>query len=239
MNWYAQRSITCTIWTESKLRLYVDQSQWILSEIVVRRNGQTGALFERMVYDGFIVGPRCSAAVFNILSRRFQLPRLFPSTSEKELGFYFSTIHIRKKSDGGGGAPSDRFIKVVWHICSPRLLPRPRVGNARERETRNILFYLLFHFKAASRPFSSLSLRIFEGLRRTGIKYGNASFCVTLGSPRISEAPARDVPYGTTLSTGIVHVRILIKPTFIVKCDRTKFRSSSVYIVYVCVYDRP
>lgn len=39
-------------------------------------NVQTGALFERMVYDNFIVGPRYSAAVFDILFLSSAIPRL-------------------------------------------------------------------------------------------------------------------------------------------------------------------
>lgn len=154
-----RRSIICTVWNESKSRLYVDQSQWTLNEIVIRRNGQTGALFERMFYDNFIVGPRCSAAVFNILSRRFHLSRLSLDFRERVGILFFNyNVHVRKRTTGRRGSPSDRFIKVVWHIRSPRLLPRPRVGNARERETRDILFYLLFHFKATSRQsFRSLA----------------------------------------------------------------------------------
>lgn len=95
-----------------------------------------------MVYDNFIVGPRCSATVFNILSR-LQLPLDYTSTSEKELGFYFSTMRTRVKEQRGGGAPSDRFIKVVWHIRSPRLLPRSRVDNAPKRDAGYIILFII------------------------------------------------------------------------------------------------
>lgn len=107
----------------------------------------------------------------------------YPSTSEKELGFYFSTIHVRKRTTGRRGSPSDRFIKVVWHIRSPRLLPRPRVGNARERETRDILFYLLFHFKATSRQSSRSLARHLRRIKADGHKVRKRLVLRHLGIP--------------------------------------------------------
>lgn len=106
-------------------------------------------------------------------------------------------------------ALSDRFIKVVWHIRSPRLLPRPRVGTG----TRDILFYLLFHFKAASR-LSSLASRC-RGIKADEHKVRKRLVLRHLGIPADTRsADERDAAYRTALaSSGTVHVRGLIKPT--------------------------
>lgn len=59
-----------------RLRIY--KCRWTLKSCVagVQRNDQAGALFERMVYDDFIVGPWCSAVVFNVF-----IPDATPSSS--------------------------------------------------------------------------------------------------------------------------------------------------------------
>lgn len=107
------------------------------------------------VYDNFIVGPRCSTIVFvHFIPPPPTPPWLSLDFRERVRILFFNYICLKDRR--GRGTPSDRFIKVVWHIRSPRLLPRPRVDNARERETRDILFYLLFHFRTTSRPSSLL-----------------------------------------------------------------------------------
>lgn len=124
----------------------------------------------------------------------------------------------------------DRFIKVVWHIRSPRLLPRPRVGTG----TRDILFYLLFHFKAASRLSSLASHR--RGIKADGHKVRKRLVLRHLGIPADTRsADERDAPYGAALrspaSSGTVHARGLIKPT-------STYRKTWVYKVSIVVCAR-
>lgn len=68
------------------------QAESWLGQVMVK----AGVLFERMVYENFIVGPRCSAVVFKVLSRRLRFVSRAPPISRsvnagKGLGFYFST----------------------------------------------------------------------------------------------------------------------------------------------------
>lgn len=102
-----------------EMQLYTDcGGQWeiyIHAKEYRRARIQAGALFERIVYDNFIGGPRCSAVVFNVLSHRWTpLPsRPLP----RGLGFYFN--YNQRVIPGR----LDRFIKVVWHICFTILWP--------------------------------------------------------------------------------------------------------------------
>lgn len=154
---YARRSITC-VWTKSKSGLYVDQLQWTLNEMTARTIAKQVHYSSEWFTTILLSAPGVQRPYLTFYPAASS-SLAYPSTSEKELGFYFSTTCVKGRRDEG--SPLDRFIKVVWHIHSPRLLPRPRVGNIqkreKERETRDILFYLLFHFKAMSRPSSSLS----------------------------------------------------------------------------------
>lgn len=130
--------------------------------------------------------------------------------------------------------PSDRFIKVVWHIRSPRLLPRPRVGTG----TPDTLFYLLFHFKAASRLFSLAPHR--RGIKVDGHKVRKRLVLRHLGIPadtRSADESERErkrerQPYGAApTSSESVHARGLIKPT-------STYRKTQVYKVSIVVCAR-
>lgn len=68
-------------------------------------------------------------------------PRLFLDFRERVRILFFNYTCVKERR--GGGAASDRFIKVVWHIRSPRLLPRPRVDNAQKRDAGYIILFII------------------------------------------------------------------------------------------------
>jgi len=168
-------------------------SRWTIAS---NRDGQAGALLERMVYEDFIVGPRCSAVVFNVLSRRFQLPAARPSPARGRVRDFIFQLYTRaraRKRAATAEPPSNRFIKVVWHIRSPRLLPRPRVGSP----ARGI-YYFIYYFTL--KPRRASPLLAWRGIKADGHKVRKRGpFCITLASPRLAKAPARDDPRGAAL----------------------------------------
>jgi len=171
-----------------------DESRRTSSTLEQSRRSSRCITRTNMVYDDFIVGPRCSAVVFNVLSRRFQLPAARPSPARGRVRDFIFQLYARaRKRAAAAEPPSNRFIKVVWHIRSPRLLPRPRVGSP----ARGI-YYFIYYFTLRLRRASPFSAR--RGIKADGHKVRKrGSFCITLASPRLAKAPARDDPCGTAL----------------------------------------
>lgn len=120
-----------------------------------RRESRCRRSPSEMVYENFIVGPRCSAVVFKVLSRRLSVAGPGESEGWRKKGLRILFFN-RVKRDGERerekeGTPG--FIKVVWHICSRRLLPSSARTDNTDNGSYNVLFYLLFHLKRA-RVFS-------------------------------------------------------------------------------------
>lgn len=122
-----------------------------------------------MVYENFIVGPRCSAVVFKVLSRRLRFASPRPGSGRGRGGGWRKKglrILFFKRVKRAGGTPG--FIKVVWHICSRRLLPSSADRPTPTTFPRIILFIISLKTRASSFERGLKGPRIKNRAKRSG-----------------------------------------------------------------------